>query len=265
MKDRSNKVVKIKHSGNVKKDVETLIQKLGGIEKFIDKDDKVLIKPSCNSPDDFPAVTDTKVIEKIVQLVKQKTNKITIGDSSGVLHKPTKKVFDYMNLPKIANKEDVKLMDFDQYEWVEKQNKKAEYLTSVKITEKLDEFDKMIFLPTIRTHRGPGFTMSLKVGMGLIKTEDRMQKMHTGHLHESIADMNLYFEPDLILMDGRKCFITNGPESGVEKKPNVLFASKDRVAIDVEGLKILKKYKAKNLDMPIEEQRVIKHALKLGL
>jgi uncharacterized protein (DUF362 family) len=47
-------------------------------------------------------------------------------------------------------------------------------------------------------------------------------------------------------MDGRKCFTEKGPDKGKLEEPNILMASNDMVAIDIEGLKILQSYKADN-------------------
>ena len=46
-------------------------------------------------------------------------------------------------------------------------------------------------------------------------------------------------------MDGIKAFVTGGPEKGKEVEPDLLLASKDRVAIDAVGVAILKMYGAK--------------------
>jgi len=257
-------LVKLKNSGDIKKDIKKAIEKLGGIEKFIEPDSKVLIKPSCNSPDPFPSTTDPKVIEAVIEAVKTQTKNITIGDSSGVLYKPTDKVFRAMGLFELAEKEEVNLINFDNKKWIKKKDKRADYLKKVKLTEVLDEQDKIIFLPTLRTHRGARFTMSLKLGMGFAKVSERM-KMHALGLEKKIADLNLYFKPDLIIMDGRECFITDGPERGEKKKPGLILVGTNRVEIDKAGLKVLKKYNADKLNMPIEEVPVIKQALKLGI
>ncbi|MGC9454039.1 MAG: DUF362 domain-containing protein [Phycisphaerae bacterium] len=258
------KVVKVNSTGNVAADVETLVGELGGIGEFVRPGESVLVKPSCNSPDPFPAVTDPQVIRATVRLVQRQTDAVTIGDSSGVLYKPTAQVFDAMGLPQMAEEMGVELVDFDERKWVKKKNRRARRLRSLRVTEELDHYDRLIFLPTMRTHRGPRFTMSLKLGMGLLKVRDRL-KMHARGLEEKVAAMNLYFKPDLIVMDGRKTFITDGPEHGDEREPGVMFASTDRVAIDMEGLKVLKSYDAEKLDMPVEEVPVIKTALELGV
>ena len=47
-------------------------------------------------------------------------------------------------------------------------------------------------------------------------------------------------------MDGRKAFVSGGPDKGEMVQPGIIMASGDMVAIDVEGLKVLLSYRAKN-------------------
>ena len=63
---------------------------------------------------------------------------------------------------------------------------------------------------------------------------------------ERVAEVATVIKPSLIIMDGRKCFTERGPDKGKLEEPNILMASNDMVAIDVEGLKILQSYKADN-------------------
>ncbi len=69
------------------------------------------------------------------------------------------------------------------------------------------------------------------------------------------------------MMDGIKAFVTSGPESGKVVEPNLLLASKDRVAIDAVGVAILKMYGARGKvgEAGIFEQDQLKRAAELGL
>ena len=79
--------------------------------------------------------------------------------------------------------------------------------------------------------------------------------------------MNKAIHPDLVIMDGRKCFVTEGPSEGKVKNANVLLASGDRVAIDAEAVKLLRSYNEKNrlvYENPFQYKQ-IKRAAELGL
>jgi uncharacterized protein (DUF362 family) len=67
-------------------------------------------------------------------------------------------------------------------------------------------------------------------------------------------------------MDGIKAFVTGGPDKGNLVEPNLLLASRDRVAIDAVGVAILKMYGAKGKvgEAEIFEQDQLKRAAELG-
>ncbi|HHE41625.1 MAG TPA: hypothetical protein ENL12_03145 [Dehalococcoidia bacterium] len=89
--------------------------------------------------------------------------------------------------------------------------------------------------------------------------------MHRTSLEEMIAEMNLYFAPDLVILDGRKCFVSGGPDQGEVRTPDVLFASTGRTIIDIEAVRVLKEFGAEKLDIPAEDVPMIRTALELGI
>jgi uncharacterized protein (DUF362 family) len=72
-------------------------------------------------------------------------------------------------------------------------------------------------------------------------------RLHLGNIQEKIAELNKIINSDLVIMDARKCFINGGPAQGKVKEPNFILASKDRIAIDVEGIKIIQSYEGNSL------------------
>jgi hypothetical protein len=64
-------------------------------------------------------------------------------------------------------------------------------------------------------------------------------------IEEKIADINKAICPSLIIMDARKIFVTGGPDKGKIENPGLIYASGDRVAIDLVGLDYLLKYRGK--------------------
>jgi uncharacterized protein (DUF362 family) len=149
----------------------------------------------------------------------------------------------------------------------------AKWWDKIGFHKSLKDFDKIVFLPCMKHHFLARFTMSLKLTVGLTHPVD-MQHLHAdralGKTDEPIelkmVEIGLPVAPDLIIMDGRKSFVTGGPDNGDIVEPNVILASGDRLAIDVEGLKILQSYPRKNLiQMPVWEIPSIQRAVELGL
>ncbi len=79
-----------------------------------------------------------------------------------------------------------------------------------------------------------------------MKPKERMS-LHARKLQEKIADLNKLINPDLIIMDARKCFIKGGPSSGELKEPNIVIAGTDRKEIDIEGVKIIQSFEGNSL------------------
>lgn len=257
-------IVRVAATGEVANDVCSLMQQLGGIERFVHRGDRVLIKPSCNSPYPFPATTDLQVIRAMVELVRVMTDDVTVGESSGFMHKPTAVAFEGTGLKRLAQEMEFPLVDFDEHEWTARSDARAASLTEVRITSLLEQFERVIVLPTMRTHAWARITMALKVGMGFIPVQDR-KHMHRTALEPMIGELNLYYHPDLIILDGRRCFITGGPDSGEERAPGLLLGGTGRVAIDTEAVEILQQHGAAQLDMPAADVPMIRTARELGL
>ena len=134
--------------------------------------------------------------------------------------------------------------------------------------------DKIVQTCCLKTHRfGGHFTLSLKNSVGLVAKKvpggryDYMWELHSSPFQrQMIAEINNYYNLDFVLMDGIKAFVTGGPEKGKIVEPNLLLASKDRVAIDAVGVAILKIYGAtgKVREASVFEQDQLKRAVELG-
>jgi uncharacterized protein (DUF362 family) len=57
-----------------------------------------------------------------------------------------------------------------------------------------------------------------------------------------IAEINKFYSVDVVIIDALRAFVSEGPERGEMVKPNILLASKDRVAIDAVGIALLRSY-----------------------
>lgn len=127
----------------------------------------------------------------------------------------------------------------------------------------------------MKTHRfGGHFTLSLKNSVGLVAKKvpggiyDYMWELHgSPYQRQMIAEINSHYNLDFVLMDGIRAFITGGPDRGTVVEPNLLIASRDRVAIDAVGVAVLKVYGAKGKvsEAMIFEQDQLKRAAELGI
>lgn len=258
-------VYKTKVKDSVDKAVNKIVDQIGGYESFIDQGDVVLIKPNYNTADPFPASTKVDFLETVIKSVYQAGAKAVIVGESSTYSLNTREVLEQAEVFDLCQKLKAKVYVFEEREWVKKNLKKAKYMNTLVVPKIIDKADKIITLPCLKTHRYARFTASLKLAVGFLKTRQRM-RLHLRKLEEKIADLNLVYKPNLILMDARKVFVTHGPEEGKVKQPNIILAGTDRTAIDVEGVKILKSFKARNkLNMPVWDLPQIRAAVDLNL
>ena len=259
-------VSKVKASIDLKESIKKAVDLIGGLEKVVSSGDKVIVKPNFNSDDPFPASSDPEFVKAVVSLLyKAGASLVVIIESSGVHWLPTRNVLDKTGMLKAAKESGAEVRILDDREWVdiEIEGKRWKRVSIAK--DALEEDAKFVWLPCMKTHRYARFSLSLKLAVGLLGFRQR-NDLHSSFLGEKIAELNLTVHPDLIIMDGRKCFTTGGPDVGRVGEPNVILASGDRIAIDVEALKILQSYRG-DIEFGINpwEFPQIKHAMELGL
>lgn len=205
---------------------------------------KVLIKPNINSDDSFPGTTRPELLAELIALLKDRGCEIAVGDMSGVSWPNTRRNARKVGIMAAVEKAGVPLLYFEDYSWLEMDFGTA--IGKFYITEKLADFDTVINLAVLKTHRLADFTLSLKNVMGILHPETRL-RMHDIDLKGWIAEANLAWCPAINIIDGAKCFIDGGPDIGTERAPGVLLASRDRVALDVTGVYILQQLGSKSL------------------
>jgi uncharacterized protein (DUF362 family) len=265
-KDGKALVSRVVASADIKKTVEKAVDLISGFKKVVSSGDKIFVKPNFNSDDPFPASSDPDFVKTVVSLLYESgASEVVIVESSGLPWLPTKNVMEKMGMLRAAEECGAEVRILDDREWIDIEID-GKYWRRVSIAkDALARDAKFVWLPCMKTHKYARFSLSLKLTVGLLNLRQRGD-LHSAHLEEKIAELNLAVHPDLIIMDGRKCFVTGGPDMGRVEEPNIILASGDRIAIDVEALKILQGYKAENrLDMPIWEFPQVKRAVELGL
>ena len=259
----------------LKEAVRMAVDGIGGLSKSFNPDDSILLKANYNSDDPYPASTDPDFLVAVVEFFKEEgiTN-LTLGERSGWPWMPTADVLKEMGVFQTAEALGLPLIDFDSGPWMDvRLGKEARWWDKIGLHKSLKDFDKIVFLPCMKHHFLARFTMSLKLTVGLTHPVD-MQHLHADRalgktdepMELKMVEIGLPVAPDLIIMDGRKSFVTGGPDNGEIVEPNVILASGDRLANDVEGLKILQSYPRENLiQMPAWEIPSIQRAVELGL
>jgi uncharacterized protein (DUF362 family) len=243
-------VSKVKVEQDLRASIAKAVELIGGLGKAVSPGDRVMVKPNFNSVDPYPGASDLEFLKVVIQLLKEAGAKVVVGESSGAIWRPTRKVMEKLDALRQLTDIGTEVIAFDDraWDWV-RVRVDGDYLKEVTVPRSVYEADKIVYVPCMKTHQIARFSLSLKLAVGIVHPGEH-RSMHMRNLERKIAEFNLALQPDLIIMDGRKAFVSGGPAKGKIVEPGVIMASGDQVAIDVEALKILGSYKAKNRLLP---------------
>ncbi len=218
--------------------VRAAVDRMGGIEKFIQPGDRVVIKPNV-AWDRLPeqaANTNPDVVAAVVTIVKEaRAGQIIVTDVS--LNDP-RRCFARSGIEEAANMAGGKIWiptgaDFRLADL------KGELLSVWPVSRAFLEADKVINVPVVKHHSLSQCTLSQKNWYGVLG--GRRNQLHQD-IHTSIADLSQAMRPTLTILDGTRALMRNGPTGGnpgdVETH-NTIIAGLDEVAIDSYGMGIL--------------------------
>jgi len=236
------------------------------------KDKKVVIKPNFNTADPTPGSTHNDTLAQLItELYNHGASEITIGERSGP--PPTKQVMEDKGIFQLARDMKVNIVNYEELEekdWVHFNPKGIHWENGFYIPRVAVEAEYFVSTCCLKTHGAGGvFSMSLKLAVGL--TPKRlMGELHGArntHMRRMIAEINLGYKPDMIVLDGIEAFVDRGPSRGPMKRGDVFIGGTDRIAVDAVGLAVLKELGSNDaiMNSKIFEQEQIERAAELGL
>jgi len=242
------------------------------------KGKKTVVKANFNSADAFPASTHIETLEAIIKQLKEAGTKQTIlleRSGMGV----TRRVLEAMGVVQLSKQlgfDIVVLDELGEDDWVRfKPSVPIHWSRGFMVPKVLMEADRIVQTCCLKTHRfGGHFTLSLKNSVGLVaeyvpnEDYDYMRELHSSpHQRRMIAEINLAYKPDIVIMDGFEAFVNGGPEKGKKVNPNMILTGNDRVAIDAVGVAILRHFGTTEevSHGRIFEQQQIARAAELGI
>lgn len=241
------------------------------------KDKEIVLKPNFNSAHPFPGSTHNDTLRALIELLKEHgAKKITVADRSGM--GDTYQVMEAKGIFDLAQElgfEAVPINELPPSEWEHFALEGSHWSRGLEMPKLFTHAQSIVQTCCLKTHRyGGHFTLSLKNSVGMVArysvrdNYDYMMELHSSpYQREMIAEINVLYKPDLIVLDGLEAFVTGGPDRGQLEKPGVMLAATDRVALDAVGVAILRLYKTtpEVSQGKIFEHPQIKRAVELGL
>lgn len=233
-------------------------------------DKKVLIKPNFNTSDPCPGSTHNDTLSQLVEEIQKRgASEVVVGERSGP--PPTERVLEEKHIYELAQELNFQIInyeDLEQEDWIHLNPPGNHWQEGFYIARPAHEAEYFVSTCCLKTHQYGGvFTMSLKLAVGLTPKKLMRQLHSSPYMRKMIAEINLGYRPQLIVLDGVEAFVDGGPSQGVRKEANIFLAGNDRVAIDSVGLAVLKDLGSNRAIMSrrIFEQEQIARASELGL
>lgn len=216
------------------------IKHYGGLERFIKKGQKVLIKPNIgwNKLPDEGADTSPELIGKIVSMsLKAGAGKVYVFDYPV---SPLNEAYKNSGIEKAATENGgIIVKENDDSDYRPLKFEKTSCFKEVLVHKTYLDADVVINVPILKHHMSTQMTASLKNLMGVVR--DR-RFWHKNGLHECIAEFPMIRKPDLNIVDAYRVIMKRGPQ-GISKSDleikKMLLISTDMVLVDAAGAKIL--------------------------
>lgn len=213
--------------------VRSAIAAVGGIETFVKKGSRVIIKPNLSfaSPPERATTTNPDVITAVMKLCLDAGAKQVL-----VVDHPLQDAEIISSRTALA--EAVRRMrnarlflPATESLFVETPIPRGKVMKSTKMARILTEGDVIISLPVAKSHSATGVSLGLKGYMGL--NWDRKWMHNASDFNQTIADLATIVKPKLVIVDAIRALTTRGPQGpGKVANLNTIVASADPVAAD---------------------------------
>jgi uncharacterized protein (DUF362 family) len=222
----------VRRGQDTRKCVFEAIEELGGIGRFVKKNDKVLVKVNiCGGvPDKKGTFTSIEVADALADLILSAGGEPTFADADMIWVKfwPAARDSGYVDW---AEKKGVKLVNLSETEIVNFDFGPDSALGREKVSKQLIDADVIISIPAMKTHLLTGVTLAMKNMYGTFPDIDKA-KFHKMGIEETILAVNSAFTPNLVIIDGSVGGEAVGPLSATSVNFQTIIASNDVVMAD---------------------------------
>ena len=238
---------------------QEVIEKLGGMARFVKKGDVVFVKPNIgwDRKPELAGNTNPQVVAAIVKACFEAGAKtVKVGDNS--VHNPAR-TYESSGIGAAAKAAGAELVFFDKARY-KKVDVQGERVKTLLLYPDVIESDLVINMPIVKHHVLSNATLCMKNYMGVM---DNRQPFHQDFA-ACLADITRYMKPRLCVLDAVRVLKDHGPVGGKAEDVVVkttVAAGTDIVALDALGLELLGRDPA-----DVKKARaIIKYAEQAGL
>ena len=231
---------------NVKKSFQNIINDIGGLEKYLKRGSRVLVKPNLlmkKRPQEA-TTTHPMLIKVLCEELLKLNCKIIIADSPGGPYTVSSLngIYKTCGLEKVAKELNIEL-NYDTSS-IKVDNKDGHILRNMDIIKPIKNVDYIINVCKLKTHMLTKYTGATKNLYGCIaglKKAEIHYRFPTEELFAEnvLLDICNYIKPTLTIMDAIVGMEGNGPSAGKPRKIGAILLSENPYALDVAACKII--------------------------
>lgn len=244
-KSSSVSIVKCDRYSDCFRYVKEAVDMLGGIEKFVKKGSKVVIKPnlvSRKNPDEA-ATTHPEIVKAAAELAASAGGIVTIAESPGGPYNAAmlRSVYSGCGMDKAAAESGAALNYDTSFSEVSLHD--GVTVKNLAIIDPILNADVIISLPKLKTHAMTSYTGAVKNLFGTVpgthKAELHFRLNDRTAFCSMLVDLCEYIKPSLSIMDGVWGMEGNGPTAGSNRHIGIIMASANPYALDLAASRII--------------------------
>ena len=214
---------------------------LGGISRFVKKNDVVLIKPNIGwdrSPEQA-ANTNPQVVAALIDLsFKAGAKRVNVFD---IPCNEARRTYDNSGIQKIAKEKGANVYYADEWNTVPLKLAYESPMEDWPILKDAIECDTFINVPILKHHSLAGLTISMKNLMGICGGDRGL--IHNG-IGRKLVDLTDFINPELTVVDAYRVLLRHGPVGGDlndVKRIDTIIAATDPVLADAYAASLMGK------------------------
>jgi uncharacterized protein (DUF362 family) len=240
------------------------LETIGGLSRFIKKGQRVVLKPNMSfaRTPDFGATTHPLVVATVAQTcIEIGAQQVLVLDHT--LQRAELCLARTGILEACKNMPGVHVLAPQERKFFrEIRIPQGKVLERVEVIREVLDNSVLINIPVAKSHSATGVSLGIKGLMGLIWERESFHSQF--NINQALADLATVIKPQLTILDATRALASGGPGGpGDVKKPNLIIAGVDPVAVDSYGVGVVPWY-GQNFKGRQVEHLLVAHQRGLG-
>jgi uncharacterized protein (DUF362 family) len=240
------------------------LETLGGISQFVKKGQRVVLKPNMSfaRTPDFSATTHPLVVATVARACMEAgAQQVLVLDHTLQRAELCLERAGIREACKNISGAHVLALQERKF-FREVKIPRGKVLERVEVIKEILDGYVLINMPVAKSHSATGVSLGLKGLMGMIWDRESFHSQY--NINQAIADLATVIKPQLTILDATRALASGGPGGpGEVKKPNLIVAGIDPIAVDSYGVSVVPWY-GQNFKGRQVEHLLVAHQMGLG-